>query len=1257
MRKLFGAFFVVLLLASASLAAITYPVQSAISPKDMFPGETGYQGYLYILDTMSGSSRLLIKKVYSDTTAPSSVTTISLPGTPFGVAVSPDGEKVYISVSGSTQSIKIYNKDGSVPSLSTFPSSSFRGLRGVAISPDGKRLYVADSIAHAVHIIDTATGTLITSINVPVASDVYSVAVSGDNTLLAVTQKTTTGRLYVYRMDYGADGQISGYTQIYSVTSLRYPNYPVFSPDSKRLYVRVHEISGSYVDVKIYNAGPNTTDWSLLANVTAIAGADTLTINDRGGEALTLSSNGQYMYFSHYNATLNKIQYYRIGNVDSLGNPRTDYSVIPSSSYGDSMIREIDALTPYDGLTASPDGSRLWATCSEGGAYFNIRYTGFTTYPGGVLINAIPGAPDIIHPESPPDDLANITGEAVWAAGADDDDEPGYRFEVQYRAVDETDWVTLLGFNHFYSTSLTSLARGTWYILRVRMYDDCDPGEEVTDPDGGRWSAYAYSQPFRKPKPQIDTVELDTNWDPTPGAETWQVYDQNNNIGYIYETVRINGSGFGAVSNPWYNGDGTSNKIILRSYITGPYGTFPVDSVIPGYEDKNGNGTMDEGEMRIFNWENNLISLQIPRKFKDGTYLSPGYYDLIVRAFGVDSVQYSFKVGPVITDMQPVTGPVGKRVYIYGAGFDAIKGSDDKIYFYNGREASIYSWTSREAGSDHLVCWVPSGAETGRMKVTMNNVDSAVNYMGNPHTTYNEPVIFTVTPGSQPSTFHLITPPNLATNISRRAGFDWENATDPDGSGAVDYTLQISNASSFATLVREKTGLTTSDHTLSEADMLAASRTYYWRVIAKDSDGSERFSAETWRFTTGTSTTPATAAAAVIDDFEGGSVNPTTGYYGFGTPPPTYARITTDKYEGSNSMQTSYVIADAGYRGWGGTLITAQNLTSYDTISFRVKRSTTDATDNKIKIQFKDADGTNVTISDTDAFLLADIPADRWVERKVQMSRISTVLAAGTTPGMDWGHTTDYQFDFTGVSASPGNILIDYVTATSEALGPGSISFTLYHLDTGNENWIATPFIIAPECDTTVELGNAIANTAPGALSNITIKKWDNSGQTFTTTSGDYVDGGWIWDPVDGYPITAGEMFKVNVTSASAPPFSTTLNLSGDVPGLSTVQFDLYHLDIGNENWMSIPYNRSDIINTVLLADPPITSSFVPGDGDNITIRKWDNSAQTFTTTSGDRVGGWAWDPTTGYPSNNGYPYMIFISRAAGPPFNTRTTF
>jgi YVTN family beta-propeller protein len=90
--------------------------------------------------------------------------TIPVSGGTFGVAVSPDGSKVYVADGSATVSV-IATATNTV--IATIPVGF--GPLGVAVTPDGSKVYVASGggdINNTVSVIDTATNTVIATIPV-----------------------------------------------------------------------------------------------------------------------------------------------------------------------------------------------------------------------------------------------------------------------------------------------------------------------------------------------------------------------------------------------------------------------------------------------------------------------------------------------------------------------------------------------------------------------------------------------------------------------------------------------------------------------------------------------------------------------------------------------------------------------------------------------------------------------------------------------------------------------------------------------------------------------------------------------------------------------------------------------------------------------------------------------------------------------------------------------------------------------------------
>ena len=100
-----------------------------------------------------------------DTSTQTVVNTITVTTSPYGVAVNPDGSKVYVSGFGS-YAVSVIDTSTSV--VSTIPAP--RVEWGVAISPDGSKAYVTETalanIPDNVSVIDTSTNSIVATIGV-----------------------------------------------------------------------------------------------------------------------------------------------------------------------------------------------------------------------------------------------------------------------------------------------------------------------------------------------------------------------------------------------------------------------------------------------------------------------------------------------------------------------------------------------------------------------------------------------------------------------------------------------------------------------------------------------------------------------------------------------------------------------------------------------------------------------------------------------------------------------------------------------------------------------------------------------------------------------------------------------------------------------------------------------------------------------------------------------------------------------------------
>ncbi len=112
--------------------------------------------YVYVAN--SASSNVSVINAATDGTVGSP---ISVGTNPYGVTVSPDGRRVYVTdnVSNGTVSVIDTATDAVVATVPVGNSPT-----GVAISPDGGEAYVANFGSNNISVIDTATDMLVTTV-------------------------------------------------------------------------------------------------------------------------------------------------------------------------------------------------------------------------------------------------------------------------------------------------------------------------------------------------------------------------------------------------------------------------------------------------------------------------------------------------------------------------------------------------------------------------------------------------------------------------------------------------------------------------------------------------------------------------------------------------------------------------------------------------------------------------------------------------------------------------------------------------------------------------------------------------------------------------------------------------------------------------------------------------------------------------------------------------------------------------------------
>ena len=137
-----------------------------------------------------------------DTPTNTVVTTIGLPGcdgtcpSPAGLAVTPDGSRVYVANSNGTVSV-ISTSNNTVSTTITLPSCieiCSSSPIGVAITPDGSRAYVTDPGISAIDVIDTnpsdgdTYNTVTTTITASAIISPFSIAITPNGTYVYATE-------------------------------------------------------------------------------------------------------------------------------------------------------------------------------------------------------------------------------------------------------------------------------------------------------------------------------------------------------------------------------------------------------------------------------------------------------------------------------------------------------------------------------------------------------------------------------------------------------------------------------------------------------------------------------------------------------------------------------------------------------------------------------------------------------------------------------------------------------------------------------------------------------------------------------------------------------------------------------------------------------------------------------------------------------------------------------------------------------------
>jgi YVTN family beta-propeller protein len=259
----------------AAGAVVTAGIALLAAPADAVGAGT----YAYVTNSISGNNSVLI----IDTATGSTVATVPTASYPAEIVVSADGKRAYVAEDTGVQVIDATTESVvatiAVPGANPLPDE-------VSLSPDGSRLYVADYQENQLYVIDTATNTLSTTIQVggepsgivATASKVY-VANTTDNTVSVIDAATNT------------------VTNTIAVG--KEPAGLALVPSANRLYVANH-LSGDLTVI-------DTTTETVTGTVPAGAGAYQLAVSPDGSRVYATIDNGILVVDSATGAVLTTI--------------------------------------------------------------------------------------------------------------------------------------------------------------------------------------------------------------------------------------------------------------------------------------------------------------------------------------------------------------------------------------------------------------------------------------------------------------------------------------------------------------------------------------------------------------------------------------------------------------------------------------------------------------------------------------------------------------------------------------------------------------------------------------------------------------------------------------------------------------------------------------------------------------------------------------------------------------------------------------
>lgn len=325
---------------------VVAPLRSPAAPR--FNVGPGPGVYAYVANTIDNTVAVIRT---SDNTI---VATVPVGNTPFAVAATPDGSKVYVAdrFLGHTVSV-IQTSDNTV--IATVPIGTGNGLGVIAITPHGDKAYVTNSSDNTVSVIRTSDNTVVATIPVGFAPEGVAITPSGDTAYVA---NLNSNSISVIRT---SDNTVVQTVNLTFPSS--FPGAIAITPDGSTVYV-TNELSAIVTMIR-------TSDNTVVGTVGV--GAQP--------ENLAITPDGSMVYVTNDGFNSNTV------------------SVIQRP--GNTVVATVVVGTDPIGVAFSPSGDTAYVTNHEGNNISLIRTTtntavqtvsGVGRAPSGIAITTVSAA-------------------------------------------------------------------------------------------------------------------------------------------------------------------------------------------------------------------------------------------------------------------------------------------------------------------------------------------------------------------------------------------------------------------------------------------------------------------------------------------------------------------------------------------------------------------------------------------------------------------------------------------------------------------------------------------------------------------------------------------------------------------------------------------------------------------------------------------------------------------------------------------------